>query len=123
MSKITTFREPVVWQKAMALVVRCYQMVRTPPKDEQGVLGQQIRKSAVSIPSNVAEGFSRHSTALYILHLWMAHASNAELQTQVEVARRVEMISEPVAFALIADAQEVARMIGGLVRSLERGRG
>ncbi len=72
------------------------------------------------MPSNVAEGFSRHSTAHYIQHLWTAHASGAELETQVEVGRRVELFTELQAEALIRDAQEVGRMINGLVRSLER---
>ena len=64
-------------------------------RDEQPALGYQVRKSSLSIPSNVAEGFSRHSTAFYVQHLWTAHASGAELETQ---------------------------LINGLVRSLERGR-
>src|SRR5687768_18602725 len=90
------------------------------PRSEQSVLGYQVRKSSVSIPSNVAEGHSRHSTAHYIQHLWTAHASGAELETQVEVGRRVELFTENQAEALIRDAQEVGRMINGLVRSLER---
>jgi four helix bundle protein len=84
------------------------------------VLGYQIRKSAVSIPSNIAEGFSRHSTAFYIQHLWTSHASGAELETQVEIGRRVKFIGGVEADILIADTMEVARMINGLVRSLER---
>ena len=74
------------------------------------------------MPSNIAEGFARHSTASYVQHLWTAHASGAELQTQVEVARRIRVVSEPEAAALIADAEEVGRMLYGLVRSLERAR-
>jgi four helix bundle protein len=90
------------------------------PKVEQQVLGYQLRKSSVSIPSNVAEGHSRHSTPHYIQHLWTAHASGAELETQVEIGRRVELFTEQQAEMLIRDAQEVGRMINGLVRSLER---
>jgi four helix bundle protein len=74
----------------------------------------------VSMPSNVAEGFSRHSTALYIQHLWTAHASGAELETQLEIGRRVHIVTEADCDRLIADAQEAGRMINGLVRSLER---
>jgi hypothetical protein len=61
-----------------------------------------------------------HSTPYYIQHLWTAHASGAELETQVEIGRRVDLFTEHQAEALIRDAQEVGRMINGLVRSLER---
>lgn len=84
------------------------------------VLGYQLRKSSVSMPSNIAEGFSRHSRAHYVQHLWIAHASGAELETQMEVGSRLDLVSTEEADVLIRDAQEVARMINGLVRSLER---
>ena len=70
------------------------------------MLGYQIRKSGLSIPSNVAEGFARHSTASYIQHLWTAHASGAELQTQLIVGTRIDAITEPDASALITDAED-----------------
>ena len=122
MPTITSFRDLLVWQKSMDLAVRCHVLAKRFPRDEQPVLGYQIRKSALSMPSNVAEGFSRHSTASYVQHLWTAHASDAELQTQIEVGQRIEIISEREAVALIADAQEVGRMLNGLVKSLERSR-
>lgn len=120
MTKITSFRDLLLWQKSMALAVGCYRLARGFPRSEQDVLGYQIRKSAISIPSNVAEGFSRHSRPFYVQHLWMAHASGAELETQIELGQRIGFIAEPTAATMIADAQEVARMINGLVRSLER---
>ena len=120
MSTIKTFRQLILWQKAMALAVQCYGLVRRFPRSEQDVLGYQIRKSAMSMPSNVAEGFSRHSTAFYLQHLWTAHASGAELETQLELGRRIGIVTEEDADRLIADAQEVGRIINGLVRSLER---
>ena len=104
----------------MDLAVRCHFIARKFPRDEQPVLGYQIRKSAVSMPSNVAEGFSRHSKAFYIQHLWTAHASGAELESQLELGRRIDIVRAEDAAGLIADAQEVGRMINGLVRSLER---
>jgi len=71
--------------------------------------------------SNVAEGHSRHSTPHYVQHLWTAHASGAELETQPEIGARVEIIAPQEAQMLIDDAQEIGRMINGLVKSLERG--
>jgi four helix bundle protein len=101
--------------------VRAYDTVRKLPAEDRMVLGYQIRKSSVSMPSNVAEGFSRHSTAHYVQHLWTAHASGAELETQLELGSRLRLIPISHADLLIRDGQEIGKMINGLVRSLERG--
>ena len=122
MSKIESFRDLLVWQKSIDLAVRCHRVAKRFPRDEQPALGYQTRKSSLSIPSNIAEGFARHSTASYVQHLWTAHASGAELQTQLIVGNRIEIVSEQEAAALLADAEEVGRMLYGLVRSLERTR-
>jgi four helix bundle protein len=120
MAQIKSFRDLIVWQKSMDLADRCYRVSRRFPSGHQPVLGHQIRKSAVSVPSNVAEGFGRHYTAAYINHLWIAHGSDYELQTQVELAYRERLISEEETSILNADAEEVSRILKGLVRSLER---
>ena len=120
MKQINSFRDLLVWQKAMDLAVRCYGVSRRMPKDEQGVLGYQIRKCAVSMPSNIAEGKARQSTAIYMNHLWIAHGSGAELETQLELGARVKVVSEKEAAVLISDTQEIGRMLKGLVTSLER---
>ena len=122
MSKIESFRDLLVWQKSIDLAVRCHRVAKRFPRDEQPALGYQTRKSSLSIPSNIAEGFARHSTASYVQHLWTAHASGAELQTQLIVGNRIEIVGEQEAAALLADAEEVGRMLYGLVRSLERSR-
>jgi four helix bundle protein len=119
MTTITSFRDLLVWQKSMDLAVRCYNTARQFPKQDQMVLGYQIRKSSVSMPSNIAEGKSRHSTGHYIQHLWTAHASGAELETQLEIGARVEIISLDQADGLIRDAQEIGRMLNGLIKSLD----
>jgi four helix bundle protein len=115
--KITSFRQLIVWQKSMDLATRCFEVVRKFPRAEQTTLGFQIQKSSMSIPSNVAEGFSRHSTPSYVQHLWIAHASSAELETQLELGCRIGLIENGAAEALIEDAREVGRMINELVRS------
>jgi four helix bundle protein len=120
MTHLNSFRDLIVWQKAMDLAVRCYDVSRRMRRDEQSVLGYQIRKCAVSIPSNVAEGKARQSTAIYTNHLWIAHGSGAELETQLELGSRVKVVSEQEAAALISDTQEIGRMLQGLVKSLER---
>ena len=122
MATINSFRELLVWQKAMDLTVRSFKLARTLPRDEQPALGTELPRSALSIPSNVAEGFSRHSLGSYINHLHVAHASDAELETQLEVTTRLKFADPEICRVLIGDCQEVARMINGLVRSPERGR-
>lgn len=117
---IRSFRELFVWQKSMDLAVRTYRVAQHLPRDDRPVLGYQLRKSSLSMPSNIAEGFSRHSTPHYIQHLWTAHASGAELETQIELGQRLDLIVATQADLLIRDAQEIARMINGLVGSLER---
>jgi four helix bundle protein len=120
MAQINSFRDLLVWQKAMNLAEHCYLMSRRFPRDDQQVVGYEIRKSSVSIPSNVAEGYGRHYTPAYINHLWIANGSDNELQSQVEIAHRVKLVTEQEAATIIADAEEVGRMLRGLVKSLER---
>lgn len=120
MAKLTSFRELIVWQKAMALAEKCYRISRRFKRDDQAVLGFQLRKSCVSVPSNIAEVFGRHHTASYINHLWIANGSGNELQTQLEIARRIEIMTPEEAAAAVADAEEVGRMLHGLITSLER---
>lgn len=121
-ARLTSFRELLVWQKSMKLAEQCYRLTRRFRRDDQPVLGYEIRKSCVSVPSNIAEGFGRHHTNEYIHHLRYSHASNNELQAQIELGRRVEIVTADEAAILIADAEEVGRMLHGLINSLERGR-
>ena len=120
MAKITSYRELLVWQKSMNIAERCYAVSRDFRRDEQQVLGFQIRKSCVSVPSNIAEGFGRHHTGEYIHHLQFANGSNNELRTQIELGRRLKMVSDQEAEALIADSEEVGRMLQGLINALRR---
>ena len=120
MTNITSFRDLLVWQKAMDLAVRTYRVAQRLPRGEQPALGFQLRKSSLSIPSNIAEGWARHSTPTYIHHLRTSRGSGAELETQVEVGQRVDLIEARMAEMLITDSQEIGRMLNGLIASLER---
>ena len=120
MAQINSYRDLQVWQKSMRLAERCYELTRRFSRIDQDVLGLQIRKSCVSVPSNIAEGHGRHYTPAYINHLWIGNGSNNELATQLELAFRLRLIKEQDATTLIADAEEIGRMLRGLVASLER---
>jgi four helix bundle protein len=120
MAKLNSYRELLVWQKSMNLADRCYRMTRRFKRDDQLVLGHEIRKSCVSIPSNIAEGFGRHYTPEYIHHLRFSSGSSNELQTRVEISKRVEIVGAEEAAILTADAEQIGRMLHGLIGSLER---
>ena len=120
MAGAESYRDLVVWQKAMDLVEDVYKRTKRFPREELYGLTSQLRRAVVSVPSNIAEGKARQSTAIYMNHLWIAHGSGAELETQLELGSRVKVVSEKEAAALISDTQEIGRMLKGLVTSLER---
>jgi four helix bundle protein len=86
------YRDLIVWQRAMQLVTEIYQTSKTWPREETYGLTSQIRRCAVSIPSNIAEGFARRSQGDYLRFLNIAMGSLFELQTQLEVAKNIGFI-------------------------------
>ena len=85
---LVDYKELIVWQKSMDLVSEVYKLVKKLPKEETYVLSDQMRRSAISIPSNIAEGNSRHTTKEYIYFLSIARGSIAELETQLLLGER-----------------------------------
>src|SRR5438034_11347896 len=88
-----SFRELRVWQKAIDLVEKIYLLTRDFPKQETYVLTSQVRRAAISIPSNIAEGHTREHIKEYLHHLSMSQASLAEVETQLEIATRLRYVS------------------------------
>lgn len=117
---ITPFRELVVWQKSMNLVEHVYADSEHFPRSETYGLKSQIRRAAISIPSNIAEGKGLGGQG-YPRHLRIALGSRSELETQIELARRLKFLDEPRASQLLAQTEEVGRMLAGLLRSLANG--
>jgi four helix bundle protein len=103
----------------MTLVTSCYRLTGNFPKDARYELTGQIRRAVISIPSNIAEGFHLHSTAAYIYHLRLALGSQAELDTQLELAIRLNYITSEAAAAIVELLDHVGRMLRKLVSSLE----
>ena len=91
---IHTYKDLIVWQKAMDLVVAAYELTENFPKEEIYGLTAQIRRSAVSIPSNIAEGRSRGTRKEYLQYLRISYASGAELETQIEIAKRLKKLKD-----------------------------
>ena len=120
MEAIRNFTDLKVWQRSMDLVVDLYRLTDGYPKSEQFGLTSHTRKTALSIPSNIAEGFCRASTLTYIKHLKIALGSEGELFTQLECGRRLAFADVRILEKCLADLAEIGKMLRGLVRSLER---
>lgn len=99
---VNSFRDLRVWQAGMELVQATYRFTRCFPTDEAFGLTGQMRRAAVSIPSNIAEGHTREHTGEFLHHLSIAQASLAELETQLEIAVRLEYCPAAQATALLA---------------------
>src|SRR5208337_5104789 len=121
MAKIRTFRELVAWQKGMVLAKRIYVATREMPRNEQFGLTIQIRRAAVSIPSNIAEGFGRQSRPDLLKFLRIARGSLNEAATQLELAYDLEMLRRNN--QLDGMVEEVDRVLQALIRSLGRKEG
>ncbi|MBI2805392.1 MAG: four helix bundle protein [Planctomycetes bacterium] len=117
--EIKSFRDLVVWQKAMNFVVEIYRATGSFPGDERFGLTSQLRKSAVSVPSNIAEGHGRESTREFLNFLSIAYGSLNEAQTQIMIAEQLGFLPSEKAALLLELAGEVAKLTNGLCRSLK----
>jgi four helix bundle protein len=111
---IQTFRDLLVWQKAMVLVTNVYSLAKRFPKDELFGLTSQMRRSAVSVPSNIAEGYGRRSTQDYVRFLQISLGSLYELQTQLEIAGNLGYVSHDETKDILSTAREIERMLTSL---------
>jgi four helix bundle protein len=116
---IQSFRDLEVWRRAMTLAEHMYVATEALPRAETYGLTSQMRRAAVSIPSNIAEGKAIGGRS-YRKHLRIALGSEAELQTQVELAVRLKMLDGDEASKLLSETSEVGRMLTALLKSLLR---
>ena len=119
---IRNYRDLKVWQRGVGLVAQCYRITALFPRTECYGLVSQIRRAAVSIPSNIAEGNGRDHLGDYLRHLSFASGSLKELETQLWIANRLDFIDEPRLDEVLVGTAEVGRMLSGLKRSLRRRR-
>ncbi len=118
--KTSDFRQLRAWQHAMDIVVEAYSIINLLPIEERFGLCDQMRRSAVSIPSNIAEGQARNSSKEFIHFLSIARGSIAELQTQILLCKRLEYIADPVISQIMVHLQDNDKMIGGLMRAISK---
>jgi len=104
----------VAWQKAMELVTEVYRITRDFPKDELYGLVSQLRRAAVSVPSNLAEGYGRNSRNEFHQFVGVARGSLADVETQIEIAKNLHYVSEESCSEMLSRVDEVGRLLTGL---------
>jgi four helix bundle protein len=114
------YRELIVWQKAVELVVVIYRITTKFPHAELYGLTSQIRRAAISIPSNIAEGQGRNTTRDFIHFLSIAHGSLKEMETQVIISQRLGFIEDKETSSIIESTNEIGRLISGLSKALKK---
>lgn len=119
---IKSYEDLIVWQKAMDLVEATYRASLRLPLSERFELRSQIRRSADSIPANIAEGHGRSTTGDYVRHLLIARGSLMELETHLSIAVRLGFLPPDDVKPLRDGSQEIGRMLSGLIRALQRRR-
>ena len=113
------YKDLIAWQKAMDLVHAVYNITEDFPKRETYSLTDQIRRAAVSIPSNIAEGQAHYSNREFLHYLRHSRGSLAELGTQLIIAQRQNYLLESRASELLKRADELSRILSGLINSLK----
>lgn len=115
---MNTFREIKVWKKAMDFVTKLYKVSQSFPKEELFGIISQMRRSAVSIPSNIAEGFGRKSSTEFKRFLRISMGSLFELQTQLEISKNLEYLTDLEYDELYQDSREIEIMLSSFINSI-----
>ena len=115
---MNSYRDLLIWQRGMALVTYVYSLTKLFPKDEQYSITSQIRRSAVSIPSNIAEGFGGHHKQDYLRFLEIARGSLYELQTQLEISKNVNYLNKEELTKTIEMCNELEKMLNSFIKTI-----
>jgi len=115
------YRQLIAWQKAVTMVTDTYRITREFPREEIYGLTSQIRRAAVSVPSNIAEGAGRRSTGEYVHFLGNSYGSLCELETQIIIAGNLGYLAADMSQKFLEQTAEVGRITNGLISSLATG--
>ena len=113
-NRVQSFEDLTVWQAGVRLSIEVYKVLEL---SKDFGLKNQIQRAAVSVPSNIAEGFERQSNKEFIQYLYIAKGSAGELRTQLYIAKQVNEIDHEVAQSLIIKAKEISAMLQGLIKT------
>ena len=114
---MASYRDIKVWQRGIDLTEQCYVATRDFPVTEVYGLISQIRRAAVSIPANVAEGYGRETPQSFVQFLRISQGSLKELETHILIAGRLRMLDAPTSERLLSECGEIGRMLRNLIRS------
>jgi four helix bundle protein len=122
MARVERFEDLLAWQRGMDLVTTCYALLRNGAFARDFALADQLRRAAISVPANIAEGFERGSRSEFHRFLCIAKASCGEVRTHLYLARRLGYVDDQSAREALAEAEEVSRIISGLRTTVARHR-
>ncbi|MBQ3839171.1 MAG: four helix bundle protein [Fibrobacter sp.] len=117
---MNSYKDLIVWKKSVDMVVQLYDYIQGFPKNESYALSDQMRRAAISIPSNIGEGYERSTTAEYIRFLMIARGSKAELETQLHICNQLKMGRVKKNSVLQSNCEEIGKMLNSLISSLNR---
>lgn len=119
MSNVSSYKDLIVWQKAMALTKELYNISSSFPENEKYGLTQQLKRCAISIPSNIAEGWGRNSNGYFIQFLNVSKGSLCEAETQLHLAFELNFIKQEVCTDAFDLSIEISKMIKALIKNIE----
>jgi four helix bundle protein len=120
LNNMSTFRDLLIWQKSMSFVTKIYKQTNKFPDEEKFGLVSQLRRSAISVPSNMAEGYGRNSNKDFIRFLNIAMGSLFEIQTQIQIAYNLKFIEQQNFDELFEQSREIERMMSSFIKSLDK---
>src|SRR5438128_11380212 len=115
---IRSYKDLDVWQKSMALAEDCYRATSEFPRDEIYGMTSQIRRAAVSIPANIAEGYGRDQTGSFIQFLRIAQGSAREVETHLILSGRIRLLRDDVRDRLLDECESISKMLRSMIRAL-----
>ena len=115
---LASYEDLIVWQKAMDLVVEVYKVIKLLPKEETYALSDQMKRAAISIPSNIAEGQQRNTTKDFIRFLYIAKGSKGELETQILLCLKLKYLTHTQIETSRDLLSEVGKMLNSLIKKL-----
>lgn len=116
---IRSFKDLKVWQRSMDLAVRIYRITQKLPASEQFGLTSQLRRAAVSIPSNIAEGYVRQSTGNYRQFLSISRGSLMEIETQINICDRLKYLAQSDTENIFKEITEISKMLTSLISKIK----
>ena len=115
---IQSYRDLIVWQKSMKLVKVVYDLLKKMPKEEMFALSDQMRRAAISIPSNIAEGYGRNTPVEYLRFLRIARGSIYELETQIDICVMMGYFTKEEAVSAVQCSREVGKMLNAMLSKI-----